>query len=115
MTASLLTLSQAADQLGRVTAQTLKVQAQRGRLRAEKLGRDWLVAPAEVERYRREVLRPTSTATADLAQKSDLSDSDSAQMSDLVDSVSPQMSDLRDSDSRFGRPRPAPKPAKKRR
>lgn len=50
-----LTLTQAAAQLG-IQAQTLKIQAQHGRLRAEKVGRDWLVSPAEVSRYRAEHL-----------------------------------------------------------
>jgi len=48
-----MTLNEAAAILG-VTAHTLKVQAQRGKLRATKRGRDWWVTPAEVERYRRE-------------------------------------------------------------
>lgn len=50
----LMSLSQASAEIG-VSAQTLKIQAQHGRLRAEKIGRDWLVTRAEVDRYRREV------------------------------------------------------------
>ena len=46
-----MTLAEAAVILG-VTAQTLKIQAQRGRLRATKHGRDWWVTPSEVERYK---------------------------------------------------------------
>ena len=48
-----MTLTEAAALLG-VLPDTLKKQAQRGVLRAEKHGRDWWVEPAEVERYRNE-------------------------------------------------------------
>lgn len=136
---TLMGLAQAARELGDVTAGTLKVQAQRGRLRAERVGRDWLVSPAEVERYRREVMgrrgrlvtgevravragerggrRPAAdmrTAAGGQPAGSDLSDSVSAHGSDLRDSVSRQMSDQSDSVSSFGHSRPAPKPGKKR-
>jgi excisionase family DNA binding protein len=46
----LLTLRDAAAQLG-ITADTLRAQIRRGRLRGTKLGRDWLLEPAEVARY----------------------------------------------------------------
>ena len=36
---------------------TLRVQIMRGRLKATKLGRDWFVDEAEVERYRKESKR----------------------------------------------------------
>ena len=49
----LLTLIQAAERLG-VTAATLRAQIHRGKLKAAKLGRDWLVEATEVERYRQE-------------------------------------------------------------
>jgi excisionase family DNA binding protein len=49
---ALLTLGQAAAQLG-ITADTLRAQIRKGRLRATKLGRDWLVEAGEVARYRR--------------------------------------------------------------
>jgi excisionase family DNA binding protein len=52
----MLTLVQAASRLG-VAAATLRAQVHRGKLRAAKLGRDWLVEEAEVERYRRESQR----------------------------------------------------------
>jgi excisionase family DNA binding protein len=51
----LLTLAQAAERLGR-SVNTLREQIRRGRLHAQKIGRDWLVEEAEVERYRRENL-----------------------------------------------------------
>jgi excisionase family DNA binding protein len=49
---ALMTLIKAAAQLG-VTPDTLRAQIRRGRLRATKLGRDWLVEAAEVARYER--------------------------------------------------------------
>jgi len=57
-----MTLAEAAKILG-CTADYLRVAANRGRLHAEKIGRDWLVTPQEVERYANENLgrrgRPT--------------------------------------------------------
>ncbi|MBA2718812.1 MAG: helix-turn-helix domain-containing protein [Chloroflexi bacterium] len=55
---ALLTLVQAAEQLG-VAPATLRAQIHRGKLRAQKLGRDWLVDKAEVERYRTDSLKRT--------------------------------------------------------
>jgi excisionase family DNA binding protein len=52
----LRTLREAAAELG-ITPDTLRAQIQRGRLRAVKVGRDWLVDPAELERYRVTSLR----------------------------------------------------------
>jgi len=49
---ALLTLRQAATQLG-ITADTLRAQIKKGRLRATRPGRDWLVEAAEVGRYQR--------------------------------------------------------------
>jgi excisionase family DNA binding protein len=65
---ALLTLREAAARLG-ITADTLRAQIRRGRLRATKLGRDWVVETAEVARYERTSLgrqgRPrTSGGTA---------------------------------------------------
>ena len=48
-----LTLKEAAEQL-RVTPDTLRQQIRAGRLRARKVGRDWMVTPREVARYDRE-------------------------------------------------------------
>lgn len=48
-------LKEAAEQLGR-DPETLRIQIAKGKLRAEKRGRDWWVTPGEVERYRRESL-----------------------------------------------------------
>ena len=48
-----MTIEQAAERLSLAPA-TLRHQARAGKLRAEKYGRDWLVAEEEVERYRRE-------------------------------------------------------------
>ena len=50
-----MTLKQAAAELG-LTDATLRQQIKAGTLFAEKLGRDWLVTDAEVERYRRKSL-----------------------------------------------------------
>lgn len=50
-----MTLPEAALLLG-LSPDGLRVQANRGRLRATKRGRDWFVTPHEVERYRRESL-----------------------------------------------------------
>ena len=50
-----MTLSQAAKSLGLATV-TLRVQTQRGKLRAVKAGSVWLVTKQEVERYRSEHL-----------------------------------------------------------
>ena len=59
-----MTLSEAAKLLG-CSADYLRVAANRGSLKAEKFGRDWLVTPAEVERYASEHLgrrgRPRNT------------------------------------------------------
>ena len=49
----MLTLRQAAERLG-LSPVTLRIQAERGTLKARKIGRDWMVTPAEVERYRAE-------------------------------------------------------------
>lgn len=48
-----MTTQEAAEALGLVVG-TLRVQIAKGKLRARKVGRDWYIAPAEVERYRRE-------------------------------------------------------------
>ena len=50
-----MTFSQAAASLGLATV-TLRVQTQRGKLKATKVGSVWLVTKGEVERYRREHL-----------------------------------------------------------
>jgi excisionase family DNA binding protein len=50
-------LAEAADRLG-VSHATLRAQVHRGRLRAFKVGRDWLVTDEEIERYRLEVQGP---------------------------------------------------------
>ncbi|MGH2966289.1 MAG: helix-turn-helix domain-containing protein [Solirubrobacterales bacterium] len=49
-----LGLAAAAAVLG-VDHSTLRAQVHRGRLRAFKVGRDWLVTDEEIDRYRREV------------------------------------------------------------
>ena len=46
-----MTLTEAAAILG-IQAATLRQQIAKGKLRARKLGRDWHLTPAEVERYR---------------------------------------------------------------
>lgn len=51
----IMTLAQAAAFLGLATV-TLRVQTQRGKLRAVKTGSVWLVTKQEVERYRSEHL-----------------------------------------------------------
>jgi excisionase family DNA binding protein len=51
-----MTLSEAAASLG-VTQPTLRQQIANGKLKAQKIGRDWHVTPREVERYRRESRR----------------------------------------------------------
>jgi excisionase family DNA binding protein len=48
-----MTLTEAAALLG-VTAATLRQQIANGKLKARKVGRDWSVSKAEVERYRTE-------------------------------------------------------------
>jgi excisionase family DNA binding protein len=53
MSKMLLTLVQAAKRLG-VAPATLRAQIHREKLKAAKVGRDWLVEEEEVERYRRE-------------------------------------------------------------
>jgi excisionase family DNA binding protein len=53
-----MTLTEAAERLG-LSPSTLRVQIRNGRLKARKVGRDWHVTPAEVERYRRENRRAT--------------------------------------------------------
>lgn len=51
-----MTIPEAAATLGLRPA-TLRQQIANGKLRAQKVGRDWSVTPAEVERYRKEHLR----------------------------------------------------------
>ena len=53
--AGVMTLAQAAESLGLATV-TLRVQIQREKLGATKVGSLWLVTADEVERYRRETL-----------------------------------------------------------
>jgi len=55
-----MTLKEAAAQLGLDPA-TLRQAIARGSLKARKLGRDWIVEPREVERYRTEHRRPMPT------------------------------------------------------
>ena len=52
--ARLIGLAEAAELLG-VSHATLRAQVWRGRLNAEKVGRDWIVTGAEIRRYRSEV------------------------------------------------------------
>ena len=47
-------LAEAASLLG-VSHATLRAQVHRDRLKATKIGRDWLVDRGEIDRYRREV------------------------------------------------------------
>lgn len=53
-TLGLIGLAEAAEELG-VKHSTLRAQIHRKRLLAVKVGRDWLVSTAEIERYRRDV------------------------------------------------------------
>jgi excisionase family DNA binding protein len=55
MAPKLLTLAQAAELLGR-SPETLRKQVQRGSLKAQLVGKTYVVTPAEVERYRLEHL-----------------------------------------------------------
>ena len=48
-----MTLIQAAELLG-VSPSTLRVQIRKGKLHAEKIGRDWHLTAKEVARYERE-------------------------------------------------------------
>lgn len=84
----LMTLAEAARELG-LARDTLKIQAQHGRLRAEKIGRDWLVTRAEVERYRRDV--QGTRGRRGVSEPRGVLEPDT-----------------------FGAPRPAPKPSRKR-
>lgn len=60
-----MTLKEAGERLG-VDPETLRIQIAKGRLRAEKHGRDWWVTSAEVDRYAREsrgkIGRPAGSA-----------------------------------------------------
>jgi excisionase family DNA binding protein len=53
----LVSLHEASRQLG-VAHDTLRAQIHRGKLLAVKIGRDWLVSQAEIERYRNVSKRP---------------------------------------------------------
>lgn len=53
MAPKLMTLAQAAEHLG-LSPSTLRVQVRRGSLRAELIGKTYVVTPGEVERYRRD-------------------------------------------------------------
>lgn len=55
MATRLLTLAQAAELLGR-SPDTLRRQVQRGALKAQLVGKTYVVTPSEVERYRAEHL-----------------------------------------------------------
>lgn len=48
-----MTLKEAAESLG-ISAANLRQAIARGSLKAKKVGRDWHVTPAEVEKYRKE-------------------------------------------------------------
>lgn len=50
-----MTTNDAAERLG-LAPGTVRLQIAKGKLRARKVGRDWHVTPAELERYRREHL-----------------------------------------------------------
>lgn len=50
-----LTLTEAADALG-LAPSTLRHQIRNGKLNARKVGRDWVVGPAALARYRAEHL-----------------------------------------------------------
>jgi excisionase family DNA binding protein len=50
-----VTLNEAAAELG-IQQATLRQQIANGKLKARKVGRDWLITPGEVARYRREQL-----------------------------------------------------------
>jgi len=49
--ASILTVQEAATSLG-LDPSTIRWQIKKGKLRADKLGRDWVILDTEVERYR---------------------------------------------------------------
>ncbi len=51
-----MTVAEAARKLGLSSPGSLRIQIGRGVLKAEKIGRDWLIADDEIERYRREHL-----------------------------------------------------------
>lgn len=53
MVSEMLPTKQAAARLG-LAARTVKDHCADGRIKAEKIGRDWLIEEAEVERYKRE-------------------------------------------------------------
>lgn len=46
-----MTTTEAAQRLG-LSPKTIQTQIQRGVIKARKVGRDWVIDPAEVERYR---------------------------------------------------------------
>lgn len=50
-----MTLKDAAVRLD-LSPETLRIQIAKGKLRAERHGRDWWVTPSEVERYRAQSL-----------------------------------------------------------
>jgi excisionase family DNA binding protein len=62
-------LSEAAKLLG-VSHATLRAQIWRGRLNADKVGRDWLVTGAEIRRYRSEVQEPRRRSRGGLPEAS---------------------------------------------
>lgn len=53
MPVHLLTLAEAAADLG-LAASTLRWQVHNGKLRAQLVGKTWVITPRELERYRRE-------------------------------------------------------------
>lgn len=53
----MLTTKQAATELG-IQPGSVKKLCQRGVLKAERIGRDWLVEQSEIERYKTERRRP---------------------------------------------------------
>lgn len=53
MSEKLLTLPMAAERL-KLSPTTLRIQAEKGVLKADKLGRDWVVYESEIDRYSKE-------------------------------------------------------------
>lgn len=114
---TLLTLGEAAERLG-VSPGTLRNQANHGRIKATKRGRDWMVTEGEVQRYGAEQRRPGKAVLARGVGQTELVAVIPAGGPSLHELATMPAAEFEAAISShavdtFGAPRPAPKPGKR--